>query len=162
MLRVAAPLEALVGFVLLTAVSWVLQIYPALERRRAFALRLSVFRQAGVAAVEPRISDLAGAANDEDREGHVSEQTLLSLTEGVCQLCVDLTQNYAAYYFHDADRKQTLPSALRYAKEVSDKARGHPEHQVLVAAAALAVAVADFASVLDARFQMSAGTPMQC
>ncbi|WP_455403051.1 potassium channel family protein, partial [Streptomyces bambusae] len=41
-LRVLAPVEALVGFVLLTAtVSWTLGIYPALARRRALALRLS-------------------------------------------------------------------------------------------------------------------------
>jgi hypothetical protein len=36
-LRVAVPLEALFGFMLLTAaVSWVLQIYPALHRRRVW------------------------------------------------------------------------------------------------------------------------------
>ena len=38
-LRVAAPLEALFGFMLVTAaVSWVLQIYPALHRRRVLDL----------------------------------------------------------------------------------------------------------------------------
>lgn len=41
-LRIATPLEALFGFALLTvAVSWVLQIYPALTRRRVLAIRLS-------------------------------------------------------------------------------------------------------------------------
>nr|WP_281360133.1 potassium channel family protein [Isoptericola halotolerans] len=34
-LRIAAPVEGLLGFALLTAaVSWVLQVYPALTRRR--------------------------------------------------------------------------------------------------------------------------------
>ena len=48
-LRVAAPLEALFGFMLVTAaVSWVLQIYPALHRRRVLALQLSTLaRRAG-------------------------------------------------------------------------------------------------------------------
>ena len=42
-LRVAVPLEAMLGFVLLTAaVTWVLQVYPALMRRRALAIRLSL------------------------------------------------------------------------------------------------------------------------
>ena len=46
-LRVIVPLEALFGFMLLTAaVSWVLQIYPALHRRRVLALQLSTLRQA--------------------------------------------------------------------------------------------------------------------
>lgn len=45
-LRVIVPLEALFGFMLLTAaVSWVLQIYPALHRRRVLALQLSTLRQ---------------------------------------------------------------------------------------------------------------------
>lgn len=46
-LRIAAPVEALVGFVLLSAtVAWVLELYPALARRRALAVRLSLLRRA--------------------------------------------------------------------------------------------------------------------
>ena len=44
-LRVVAPVQALVGFVLLTAaISWVLQVYPPLGRRRALARRQSAMR----------------------------------------------------------------------------------------------------------------------
>ncbi|RFU19084.1 RHS repeat-associated core domain-containing protein [Geodermatophilus marinus] len=40
-LRVVVPLQAIVGFALLTgAVSWVMQMYPALNRRRVFSVRL--------------------------------------------------------------------------------------------------------------------------
>ena len=47
LLRLIVPLEALFGFMLLTAaVSWVLQIYPALHRRRVLALQLSTLREA--------------------------------------------------------------------------------------------------------------------
>lgn len=47
LLRLLVPLEALFGFMLLTAaVSWVLQIYPALHRRRVLALQLSTLREA--------------------------------------------------------------------------------------------------------------------
>ncbi|MGI3197818.1 ion channel [Streptomyces sp. GLT-R25] len=46
-LRLISPLEALVGFSLLTAtVSWVLEIYPALTRRRVLAIRLALLRDA--------------------------------------------------------------------------------------------------------------------
>jgi hypothetical protein len=38
LLRVLVPLEALVGFALLTAaLSWVISVYPALSRRRSLA-----------------------------------------------------------------------------------------------------------------------------
>lgn len=51
-LRLLVPTQALVGFVLLTAaISWVLQLYPALGRRRAFAGRLSALTHADTAAV---------------------------------------------------------------------------------------------------------------
>ncbi|MGP3920837.1 potassium channel family protein [Nonomuraea sp. 10N515B] len=45
-MRVAAPVQAMAGFGLLTAtVSWVLQIYPALNRRRRLAIELAVLRR---------------------------------------------------------------------------------------------------------------------
>ena len=54
LLRVIVPLEALFGFMLLTAaVSWVLQIYPALHRRRVLALQLSTLREARRANPDP-------------------------------------------------------------------------------------------------------------
>jgi hypothetical protein len=47
-LRIAAPLEALIGFAPLTAaVSWISQIHPALTRRRLLALRLASLRATG-------------------------------------------------------------------------------------------------------------------
>lgn len=47
-LRFAAPVEGLLGFALLTAaVSWVLQVYPALTRRRVLALRLMTLHRSG-------------------------------------------------------------------------------------------------------------------
>ena len=43
---VAVPVQASLGFVPLTAVvTWVLQVYPALTRRPALALRLPVLRR---------------------------------------------------------------------------------------------------------------------
>lgn len=46
-IRMVAPLESLIGFALLTAaVSWVLQVYPALTRRRTLSLQLDALRTA--------------------------------------------------------------------------------------------------------------------
>ncbi|MGQ5635808.1 MULTISPECIES: potassium channel family protein [unclassified Streptomyces] len=50
-LRLVSPLEALVGFALLTAtVSWVLEVYPALTRRRVLAIRLALLRESAPTA----------------------------------------------------------------------------------------------------------------
>ena len=47
-LRIVNPLEALFGFALLTVVvAWMLQVYPALSRRRVIALHLSALKRAG-------------------------------------------------------------------------------------------------------------------
>ena len=45
-LRLLVPLEALVGFALLTAsVSWLLTVYPALSRRRSLAYEITLLRE---------------------------------------------------------------------------------------------------------------------
>ncbi len=50
-LRVMAPLEALIGFGLLTAsITWVLSIYPALSRSRSLAQEISLIHDAESAA----------------------------------------------------------------------------------------------------------------
>jgi len=46
LLRLLVPLEALVGFALLTAsVSWLLTVYPALSRRRSLAYEITLLRE---------------------------------------------------------------------------------------------------------------------
>lgn len=46
LLRLIVPLEALVGFALLTAsVSWLLTVYPALSRRRSLAYEITLLRE---------------------------------------------------------------------------------------------------------------------
>lgn len=59
LLRLVAAFQAVTGFGLLTAtVSWILQTYPALNRRRALAHHLNLFREAagpeGVSSLDPR------------------------------------------------------------------------------------------------------------
>ena len=80
-LRVAVPVQALLGFVLLTAaVTWVLQIYPALTRRRGLAIRLSLLRRADAVRVLTE-QDVPMAAN-----------LLEDLAAEIVRARVDLTQ----------------------------------------------------------------------
>src|SRR3954451_9412764 len=91
LLRVIVPLEALFGFMLLTAaVSWVLQIYPALHRRRVLALQLSTLREARQADPALRIDS-------------IPTDVLTGLASAVVEARNDFTQYGATYYFRDLE-----------------------------------------------------------
>ncbi|WP_409470655.1 potassium channel family protein [Streptomyces sp. HC307] len=147
-LRIVAPLEALVGFTLLTAtVSWILGIYPALARRRALALRVSQLRRAGPPA--GNLASDAGAA------------LLDGLAADIARACVDFLQYPESYYFHDGAGDISLALNLGYAAELAEQARltGHPGARN--AGAVLATSLDDLAAVLDERFLHTAGTRQQ-
>jgi len=144
-LRIVAPLEALVGFALLTAtVSWVLGIYPALIRRRALALRLSHLHRAGFTAEQ--LDSGAGAA------------VLDGLAADVARVSVDLLQYTESYYFHDGFGNTSLARAIGYATDLAEQA-DHAHHaDVRASAAVLATALEDLAAILDQRFLHTGGT----
>lgn len=144
-LKVVAPLEALVGFLLLTAaVSWVLQVYPALERRRSLALQLNTVRQAR----RPLVT--SGQAS-------ISHDLIISLAAGVVRTRIDLNQYAATYYFHDSDSDLSLAAALPYACELADEAARSSEPHTRFAAAMLVAALDSFARVLDDQFLHNRG-----
>lgn len=99
-LRVLMPLEALVGFGLLTvSISWVLSIYPVLSRRRSLAQRvLSMARAEAETGVSPARSD---------------PQLLASLTSELITVRNDLIQFPITYYFH-GDENNSLSAAMPY------------------------------------------------
>ncbi|MEU5220041.1 potassium channel family protein [Streptomyces sp. NPDC020807] len=143
-LRVLAPVEALVGFVLLSAtVAWILGIYPALARRRTLALRLSHLRDSR--ATTGALDSAGGAA------------VLDGLAAGLATLTVDFLQYAESYYFHDADEDTALPRRLGYALGLADRAAeaGHPD--VRLSASVLRRALDDLAAVLDERFLRTGG-----
>ncbi len=116
-LRVVAPLEALVGFALLTAtVSWVLGIYPALARRRALALRICHLRRAGLT---PRQLDSG-----------IGATVLDDLACEIARVCVDFAQYPESYYFHDGPGDTSLARTIKYAADLAEQAasatRGYP------------------------------------
>ena len=139
-LRVIVPLEALFGFMLLTAaVSWVLQIYPALHRRRVLALQLSTLREArralpslGVDSVPPGV--------------------LTGIATAVVEVRNDFTQDSSTYYFRDLEADASLASSLAYASRLADEARLSTDPQTQVAGALISAAVDSLAGLLDEEF----------
>ncbi|MDT9688876.1 ion channel [Streptomyces sp. P9(2023)] len=143
-LRLFAPLEALVGFALLSAtVTWILGIYPALARRRTFALRLSHLRRTH-ATTEALDSD-AGAA------------ILDSVAADLCVVSVDFMQYPESYYFYDGDDRASLAEQIGYAAQLADHAAKARHRDVGLAAEVLNAAMDDLAIILDERFLHTKG-----
>ncbi|MEU5282207.1 potassium channel family protein [Streptomyces asoensis] len=143
-LRLVSPLEALVGFVLLTAtVSWVLEIYPALTRRRVLAVRLALLRDA-----DPPTRQLDCTAG---------AMLLESLATEVARVRVDFTQYAEAYYFHDGEDHSSLAAMVGYATVLAQRGLAARRPEVRLAGALLTGALKDLATVLDQRFLHTGG-----
>ena len=147
-LRVAVPVQALLGFVLLTAaVTWVLQIYPALTRRRALAIRLSLLARA----------DAVRVLADEDLA--MTPTLLDSLATDLVQARVDLTQYAETYYFRDGEEAASLAANLMTAARLASWAGTSSAADVRFAGRLLDSALADFARLLDEQF-LRVGGPL--
>lgn len=140
-LRFAVPVEALIGFALLTAaVSWVLEVYPALTRRRSLAVRLAQLRKV----------DILGLL----RSGRsaAAPGLLLDLAGAVAQLRGDLTQYAETYYFRDGDPEASLPAMFPVLLALADEARRSADPDLRFAGQLLAVSAEDYLRVIDADF----------
>jgi hypothetical protein len=139
-LRLAAPLEALFGFMLVTAaVSWLLEIYPALHRRRVLALQLSTLRRAR--EVGPDVGIDA-----------VPVDVLTSLSASVVEVRNDFTQYGATYYFRDLEADASLAASLEYATQLAAEAGASSHPQIRMAGALMITAVDSLAELLDQEF----------
>jgi hypothetical protein len=140
-LRIVVPVQALIGFALLTAaVTWVLQIYPALTRRRALAIRLSLLHRV----------DARRLVDDPDSD--LAAPLLESLATELVQTRVDLTQYSETYYFRDGDEEASLPAMLGVALHLEEAAREAPRSDVRIAGELLGHAIDDFARIVDLQF----------
>lgn len=140
-LRLLVPLEALLGFALLTAaVSWVLQIYPALTRRRALALRLDAVRRAETADILPQL------------EPPTAARLIIDLADGVSQVYVDLLQYSETYFFRDANPRSTLARSLPYGLKLTDAAQRSESPDIRHAGTVLRGVLDDLTEVLDEQF----------
>jgi hypothetical protein len=137
-LRLLTPFEALLGFVLLTAaISWILQVYPALGRRRSVAKQLSILRSSNATEV------VAGG------DPCVASSMLESVTVGVIQVETDLLQYAESYYFLEEDEELSLAATLPHALRLADAGRGSSSREVHLAADMLTAAVNSLALRLD-------------
>ncbi len=143
-LRVVVPLEAIFGFALLTAaVSWILQVYPALTRRRALAIHLALLSR----------SDASGVLQ---KEG-TAAALLQDITGSMIAVRVDLSQYSETYYFRD-EPDFSLAATLGFALELARIGETSVRADVRFAATILDDALIDLAGVLDTRFLHSGGT----
>lgn len=107
--RLFAPIQSILGFALLSAaISWLLELYPALQRRRTLAA-----------------TALSLQAAERETGADPSPQLLESLSTSVDSAHVDLVHHSAIYYFHTDDPALDLAAALQYLSELSQ--RGGPQ-----------------------------------
>ncbi|WP_026533225.1 potassium channel family protein [Arthrobacter sp. H41] len=141
LIRLALPFEALTGFGLLTAaVSWFMQIYPALARRRALAIRLSILDESEFAKQLPEL------------ETATSTRALDSLASDIVQIRVDFTQTAESYYFRESTARTSLAASLSYAVDMSRAALASDRHDVVLAGSVLEGSLEDLASFLRLEF----------
>ena len=143
-LKVLVPLEALVGFGLLTAsLSWVVSLYPAFSRHRSLAHEVSLAREAeSETGIGVRQMDALAA-----------EQMLGSLTTQLIAVQTDLVHFPISYYFRSSKERfelsATMPSLLHLAQE-GDSADCAPG--VRMRARMLHGAIDDFSATIGERF----------
>lgn len=107
LLRVVVPVEALVGFLLLTAgISWVLQLYPALIRRRALARHLTSMARCEAADVVER------------GEASIAVQHLEGVRSVLATIEMDLVQYAESYYFREVQCDVSLAATLPHVGDL--------------------------------------------
>ena len=155
-LRVVTPIEALTGFALLTAaVTWVLQVYPALARRRALAVRLRLLTEAAAAGSETDGAALAPAAAAATAHA-VAPGLLHALAAELVAVRVDLAQYSETYYFHDGPAislARALPDAVSLAQAAT--ASADPDRRL--AGSVLLRAIDELVTVLDESYLGTGG-----
>ena len=106
-IRLLSPLQALIGFSLLSAaLSWFSQLYPAQARRRALAVKLQ------------SLADADYVHHLNELETAVASRVLDNLAEDLIRIRVDLTQNSELYYFHESDVRLSLIASLHHALDL--------------------------------------------
>lgn len=144
LLRVLAPLQALIGFGLLTAsLTWVLSIYPALSRSRSLAQEIFL---------------LHGAEQERSRrvtemEADFVENVFQGLVSQLVSVRNDMLQFEITYFFHASDERTgisaMLPYLLRLAKDGQDEK--HPD-EVRIESRMLQGAIDNLATTIATRF----------
>ncbi|WP_405521699.1 hypothetical protein OG426_01145 [Streptomyces canus] len=124
-----------------------LEICPALTRRRVLAVRLALLRDAAPAIRQ--IDSTAGAL------------LLDSLSTEVVRIRIDFTQYAEAYYFHDGENHSSLAAMIGFAAVPAERGEAAGRPEVRLAGALLAGALKGRADILDQRFLRTGGPPTE-
>ena len=140
-LRVVGPIEAFAGFALWTAaVSWVMQIYPVLSRRRALALRLFL------------IDGTSAHRSAQSADSSAWATVLHSLAADVAMVRADAEQYGETAYFRDGTPHLSLALQLPRGLEVARSAITSTREDARTAGRVLEAGIDDLARTLAARF----------
>jgi voltage-gated potassium channel Kch len=143
-LRVLVPLEAMVGFGLLTAsLSWVISLYPAFSRHRSLAHEISLVREVErKTGIDVRKMDALAA-----------ELMLSNLTSQLIAIQSDLIHFPISYYFRSSNERFELSAAMPCLLRLAEK--GDSEDcapGVRMRANMLHCAIEDFSATVGSRF----------
>jgi hypothetical protein len=133
-LRVLTPVEALLGFGLLTAsISWLLSIYPVLSRRRSLAYEINLLTDS------EELIDLRDA-----------ESIYAEFTTRLVAVERDLATLPVAYYFTPGDQRIALPAHIGALRAFAERGldASLPPH-VRLRASMLHQAIDDFAHTVQ-------------
>jgi len=151
-LRVIVPLEALVGFGLLTAsVSWLLTVYPALSRRRSLAYEITLLRD---------VTRVAGCDDFVRRQPDSAERLFAELLSRLVAVERDLVQIPVSYYFTERDERFSLPRVMPWLLGMARHGLGEDlPASTRLRAQMLCAAIDDFGHSTAERFHDGAAGP---
>jgi voltage-gated potassium channel Kch len=146
-LRLAAPLEALLGLGLLTAsVSWLLSIFPVLSRRRALAYEIRLLEEVGADSSDP------------GPPSPLPPGVYADLTSRLVACERDLVTFPITYYFHDDDARFALPAVMEHLLDLAEQARRQSTStEAHFHGGLLLRAIDDFAASIVGRFRVPDG-----
>jgi hypothetical protein len=148
-LRLVNPLEALLGFGLLSAsVSWLLLTYPVLSRRRSLAYEASLLRR----------EEEETGRNIVDLEPAVAERVYAELTSRLVAVERDFVSFPITYYFVEADKRFSLAAAAPYLLDMAERGKSEERPEaVRLRARLLEEALGDLATTTAHGFHRRRG-----
>lgn len=141
-LRLLAPIETALGFILLTAsISWVLSVYPPLTRQRALAHQISVLQEA----------EARTGLHTFSRAPETAERALAAFSAQLAVIRSDFVQFPVTYYFYDPDERSALPLALPHLLQLAESAQLSEADGVRLQGTELKLLLEDLAETLCVR-----------
>ncbi len=143
-LKLLVPLEAMVGFGLLSAsLSWVVSLYPVFSRHRSLAHEVSLVREA----------ERDTGIGVEQMDAVAAEQMLGSITTQLIAVQTDLIHFPISYYFRSSNERFELSAAMPCLLHLAQEGDGADcAPGVRLRANMLRGAIEDFSATIGERF----------